>query len=108
MSARKLKLLVPLLLFASLMRADEVDRVVQGIMKQYKIPGTALAVMRDGKLVRAQGYGLANVELNVPVRPETIFQSGSMGKQFTATGIMMPVEAQALPSCSPDALESHD
>ena len=48
--------------------------------------------MRDGKIVRAQGYGLANVELNVPVRPETIFQSGSMGKQFTATAIMMLVE----------------
>src|SRR4029079_7483166 len=38
------------------------------------------------------GYGLANVEHQVPVKPETIFQSGSMGKQFTATAVMMLVE----------------
>lgn len=80
------------LLLASCLRADEVDRAVQDIMQQYKIPGLALAVMRDGKVVRAQGYGLANVELNVPVRPETIFQSGSMGKEFTATAVMMLLE----------------
>jgi CubicO group peptidase (beta-lactamase class C family) len=40
----------------------------------------------------ARGYGLANVEHQVPVKPETIFQSGSMGKQFTATAVMMLVE----------------
>jgi CubicO group peptidase (beta-lactamase class C family) len=83
---------VAVLLAASCLHADEVDRVVQRIMEQYKMPGTALAVMRDGKIVRAQGYGLANVELNVAAKPETIFQSGSMGKQFTATAIMMLVE----------------
>ena len=71
---------------------DKVDDFVQASIKQQKIPGLALAVMRDGKIVKAQGYGLASVELNVPVTPETIFQSGSMGKQFTATGIMMLVE----------------
>jgi CubicO group peptidase (beta-lactamase class C family) len=42
--------------------------------------------------VREQGYGLANVELQVPVKPETIFQSGSVGKQFAATAVMMLVE----------------
>ena len=40
----------------------------------------------------AKGFGLANVELQVPVKPETIFQSGSVGKQFTATAVMMLVE----------------
>lgn len=42
--------------------------------------------------MRTEGYGLANVELNVAVKPETIFQSGSVGKQFTATAVMMLVE----------------
>ena len=42
--------------------------------------------------MRAEGFGLANVELQVPVKPETVFQSGSVGKQFTATAVMMLVE----------------
>ncbi len=73
-------------------QTDKVDDFVQAALKQQRIPGLALAVMRDGKIVKAKGYGLANVELNVPVIPETIFQSGSTGKQFTAMAIMMLVE----------------
>ena len=61
-------------------------------MESQHIPGLALLVSRGGKIVQAEGFGLANVELQVPVKPETIFQSGSMGKQFTATAIMMLVE----------------
>jgi CubicO group peptidase (beta-lactamase class C family) len=52
----------------------------------------SLLVVKGGKIVRAEGYGLANVDLQVPVKPETIFQSGSVGKQFTATAVMMLVE----------------
>ncbi|MEO8450078.1 MAG: serine hydrolase domain-containing protein [Gemmatimonadota bacterium] len=69
-----------------------VDRYIQEVMEERYIPGLALAVMRDGKIVLAKGYGMANVEHNVPVKPETIFQSGSVGKQFTATLVMMLVE----------------
>jgi CubicO group peptidase (beta-lactamase class C family) len=71
---------------------DPVDTYVNAEMQKRKIPGLALLVIRDGKVVKAQGYGLSNVELEVPVKPETIFQSGSMGKQFTATAVMMLVE----------------
>jgi CubicO group peptidase (beta-lactamase class C family) len=48
-----------------------VDRAVLTEMKPQRIPGLALGVYRDGQIVRAQGYGLATVELNVPVKPET-------------------------------------
>ena len=61
-------------------------------MERQHIPGLALLVSRGGKIVQSQGFGLANVELQVPVKPETIFQSGSVGKQFTATAVMMLVE----------------
>src|SRR5580692_10546675 len=71
---------------------DAIDKYVQAEMARQKIPGLALLVSRSGRVVRAHGYGLANVELQVPVKPETIFQSGSMGKQFTATAVMMLVE----------------
>jgi len=69
-----------------------VDKAVLTEMKQQRIPGVALGVYRDGQIVKAQGYGLANVELNVHVKPETLFQSGSVGKQFVSMAIMMLVE----------------
>ncbi len=72
--------------------ADPVDDYVQGEMQRQHIPGISLLVSRDGKIVRAEGYGLSNVELQVPVKPATVFQSGSVGKQFTATAVMMLVE----------------
>jgi len=65
---------------------------VRGEMQRQHIPGVALLVSRAGEIVQAEGFGLANVELQVPVKPETVFQSGSMGKQFTATAVMMLVE----------------
>jgi CubicO group peptidase (beta-lactamase class C family) len=73
-------------------KPDRVDAAVSQEMRLQKIPGLALAILRDGKLIMAKGYGFANVELNVPVIPQTVFQSGSMGKQFTATAVMMLVE----------------
>src|SRR5580700_11047352 len=61
-------------------------------MQRQHISGLSLLIIQNGKIVRAEGFGLANVELQVPVKPETIFQSGSVGKQFTATAVMMLVE----------------
>lgn len=72
--------------------ADAVAQYVNAEMAREHIPGVALLVARDGKIVRAEGFGLSNVELGVPVKPETLFQSGSVGKQFTATAVMMLVE----------------
>jgi CubicO group peptidase (beta-lactamase class C family) len=71
---------------------NEVSKYVQSEMQRQHIPGIALLVSRRGKIVLAQGFGLSNVELQVAVKPETIFQSGSVGKQFTATAVMMLVE----------------
>src|SRR6266550_2634082 len=71
---------------------DAVDNYIRTEMEKQDIPGLSLLVSRDGKPIRAQGYGLANVELQVAVKPETVFQSGSVGKQFTATAIMMLAE----------------
>jgi CubicO group peptidase (beta-lactamase class C family) len=71
---------------------DAVDDYIRTEMEKQHIPGLSLLVSREGKPIRAQGYGLANVELQVPVKPETVFQSGSVGKQFTATAIMMLAE----------------
>ena len=72
--------------------ATRVDDYVKAEMQRQRIPGVSLAVIKDGQIILAKGYGLANVEHQVPVKPETIFQSGSMGKQFTATAVMLLVE----------------
>src|SRR2546422_6980438 len=73
--------------------ATKVDDYIKAEMQRQHIPGLSLAVVKDGQIILAKGYGFANVEHQVPVKPETIFQSGSMGKQFTATAVMMLVEA---------------
>ena len=69
-----------------------VDKYVTDHMARQRIPGVALAILRNGKTLMARGYGVANVEHDVPVTPETIFQSGSVGKQFTAAAAMLLVE----------------
>lgn len=72
--------------------AGKVDEIVKAEMKLQRIPGLSLAVVKDGQIVLAKGYGLANVEHQVPAKAETVFQSGSMGKQFTSMAVMMLVE----------------
>jgi CubicO group peptidase (beta-lactamase class C family) len=77
-------------------QSDAVDTYVRSEMAKQHVPGLALLVSRGGQVVRAQGYGFSNVELQVPVKPKTIFQSGSVGKQFTATAVMMLVEEKKI------------
>lgn len=89
------QLLTIAFLGGSLLLAETPDKLAQYVraeMEREHIPGLALGIYREGRIERVEGYGFANVELGVPVKPETIFQSGSMGKQFTAMGIMMLVE----------------
>src|SRR6185369_514147 len=73
---------------AGVAQEASIDRVVKQRMSANKIPGVSLAVLREGKIVLLKSYGLANVEHQVPVKPETVFQSGSIGKQFTAAAVM--------------------
>ncbi|HEX6904063.1 MAG TPA: serine hydrolase [Thermoanaerobaculia bacterium] len=52
-------------------------------------PGAAVLVVKDGQTVLRKGYGLANVELGVPVSPDMVFEIGSVTKQFTAAAILL-------------------
>ena len=72
--------------------ADPVDDAVLREMKRTHIPGVSVLVIQDGKIVKEKGYGLANVEHNVPVTANTVFQSGSVGKMFTAALVMLLAE----------------
>lgn len=68
---------------------DVVDRYIQHELAAEKIPGLALGVFRRGRTMKMKGYGIANLEFNVPVSPQTVFPVGSITKQFTATAIML-------------------
>ena len=72
--------------------AERVEELVKAEMERQEIPGLSLAVAKEGHLVLAKGFGLANLELGVPATPQTVYQIQSMTKSFTATGIMMLVE----------------
>ncbi|MES2672811.1 MAG: serine hydrolase [Pseudomonadota bacterium] len=52
-------------------------------------PGVALAVIKDGKVIYKRGYGMADLERNVPIKPTTVFHVASMSKQFTAFAIQL-------------------
>lgn len=73
-------------------RADRVDDYVRSEMAKRGIPGVALKIIRDGKTIKTATYGLANLELNAPVKAETVFEIGSITKQFTAAGILLLVQ----------------
>jgi D-alanyl-D-alanine carboxypeptidase len=81
-----------LLIGASSSAADDVDVYVEMQMRSLHIPGLSLAVVRDGRIVKAKGYGLANIELNVPATPATVYELGSASKQFTAVAILLLAE----------------
>jgi D-alanyl-D-alanine carboxypeptidase len=72
--------------------ADRVDDYVKAQMQRRHVPGVSLAVIRDGKVVRACGYGTANVELGVPATKKSVYGVLSITKQFTAAAILILVE----------------
>lgn len=64
-------------------------------------PGAAVLVMKDGVSILNRGYGLANVELHVPMQPGQVFHVASVGKQFTAAAILKLAEAGKLKLSDP-------
>ena len=71
---------------------EAIDAYVRQEMARQKIPGLAVAVVRHGQVVLAEGYGFADVEHRVPVTRETVFQSASVGKQLTAATVLRLVD----------------
>jgi CubicO group peptidase (beta-lactamase class C family) len=77
-------------------QTEAIDQLVKSEMSRQRIPGLEVGVYGRGRILLAKGYGLADVEWNVPVTPETLMQSGSVGKQFVSAAIMMLVEEHKL------------
>ena len=71
---------------------DVMDQRIRARMADENIPGVLIGVASRGQLVHVQTYGMANVELRVPVSDSTVFEIGSISKQFVTTAIMLLVE----------------
>ena len=71
--------------------AARMDRVSAEVYKP-DVPGAAIIVVRNGEVIFRKGYGVANLELSVPIKPEMVFRLASVTKQFTAVAILMLAE----------------
>ncbi|MCA1857389.1 beta-lactamase family protein [Massilia oculi] len=76
-------------LLAGAVHADPLDDAIEREMRRRQVPGMAVVVVKDGRIVREKGYGLANVEHAVAATPDTVFQSASVGKTFTAALVLL-------------------
>jgi D-alanyl-D-alanine carboxypeptidase len=104
----RLRLLVSLLIFAIILGAGAcassnhsspssnpppllsatIDNLVQSEIKQSGVPAIDVALAKKGTILYAHGYGLSNISADLPAQPDTIFEIGSITKQFTAALIM--------------------
>ena len=74
---------------------DSVDHYVRAELARQRIPGMSVVVLRGDSVLLARGYGFANLEHRVPATDSTVYQSGSVGKQFTAAAIVTLVFERA-------------
>jgi CubicO group peptidase (beta-lactamase class C family) len=72
--------------------ADKLDDFTIAVMQKRHVPGLSMAIIEDGKILRAQGYGLADTNSRAPVTMDTLFQAGSISKPVTALGALHLVE----------------
>jgi CubicO group peptidase (beta-lactamase class C family) len=87
------------LVMAASVRGEDTSARIDALFAEWDrpdSPGCALGVVRDGDLVHARGYGMANLEHSVPISTGTVFRTGSVGKQFTAFAVLLAEAAGKL------------
>jgi CubicO group peptidase (beta-lactamase class C family) len=85
----------------SIAQHDSIDAFISSQMKQQGIMGLSLGIVKNGKVIIAKGYGLANIELNSPATEQTVFKIASLSKQFIAAAIMKLVQEGKLKVSDP-------
>lgn len=71
---------------------ESYDRIIPRLMAKWEIPGGAVAVVKDGKLLFARGYGYADVEAHEPVQADALFRIASVSKPITSAAILKLVD----------------
>ena len=77
---------------AAMLGFGSFETSVRDLMQKYAIPGGAIALVREGKLIYARGFGYADVENKTPVQPDALFRIASVSKTLTGAAIMKLVE----------------
>jgi len=90
---------LPVLILAGALRAaaadpdwSAFDRPITALMTKFSLPGATVAIAREGKLVIARAYGVADREHNTPTQPDSLFRIGSISKTLTSTAILKLVD----------------
>ena len=81
---------------ACLGQTDKLDSLVEAKMRQANVTGLSLAVVHEGKLIKAKGYGFADKSSRKPVTADTLFQAASISKPVAALGALRLVEQRVL------------
>src|SRR5262249_32249576 len=74
----------------------ELDAQLARALEMNSVPGASIAIIEDGRVRFAKGYGLADIAARIPASPVTLFRAGSIGKSFVGIAVMMLVEQQRL------------
>jgi D-alanyl-D-alanine carboxypeptidase len=80
------------LLHAPALRADDIDDYLKAQMRWERMPGLSIVVVRDGKILRAGGYGFSNLETDTQAGADTVYKMGSLSKQLLAAGLLVLVQ----------------
>ncbi len=75
---------------------NDLDALVESVLGEWKVPGLAFAVVKDGEVVHMKGYGVRDRVVGLPVTPRTLFAIGSITKSFTASGLGVLVDREKL------------
>lgn len=73
-----------------------VDSIAEEARTRKSIPGLSIAITRGGRELLAKGYGVADLQSGAPATPRTVYQIGSISKQFTAAAVLRLVERSKL------------
>ncbi|MDQ6472490.1 serine hydrolase domain-containing protein [Flavobacterium sp. LHD-80] len=79
-------------LSAQNLRNNEIDKYITEVQQQYNIPGLALAVIKDGKLIHKMNYGLANIEMEIPVTDKILFPLFSTTKVMSIIAVYQLIQ----------------
>ncbi|MEO6236792.1 MAG: serine hydrolase domain-containing protein [Vicinamibacterales bacterium] len=92
--------ILPIILFTAAMvstaAAESIDDYVKSQMTARRLPGLSLAVVRHGRIVKAGGYGVASLELRTAATAGTVYEIGSISKQFAADAVLLLAEDHKL------------
>lgn len=72
--------------------SEKIDQYIQRIQKRHDVPGVALAVIKDGKVIHRKNYGYANLEHRVPVSDQSLFRLYSLSKPIVVVGLFSLIE----------------